>query len=234
MHPLTYYVDESVKKADGKEICAIITIKTIEPSKLSSLIRDSINGIISDPVLSQHNGIDDIWIPHYCNDHIEVQSRFLEKISCMPFEAYIVFGCKNNFDQYDEYAWYDNLLKILFSYRLSADKGRIYKVMYEQHDSKRSKREAHIQTLFQTMVKKDANKRRTEPSEIQVVSCSKDELPLCLPDYIGGSFISYLCETDSQKLGQKRRKFQQIEKKVRWIKDVDTKKIYTSRQPFNV
>ena len=43
MHPLTYYVDESVKKRDGEEICALIAIKTIDTSQLSSLIRKSID-----------------------------------------------------------------------------------------------------------------------------------------------------------------------------------------------
>jgi len=233
MHPLTYFVDESIKVFDGDEICALIAIKTIDSSKLNSLIRDSIARIISDPVLSQHSGINGTWIPHYCNDHpIEVHPQFLRDISQMPFEAYIVFGQKNKFPQLDEYDWYDNLIKILFTFRLSADKGRIDRVVYEQHDSKLGKREIHLQKLFQSMTQKDAQRRRTETTSILVKSAGKDVLPLCLSDYIGGSFMSYLCETDKSKLGPKRRGFELVAKKIRWIKNADSSEIYTSKHPF--
>lgn len=232
MHPRTYFVDESVKISDGTEICALIAVKTIDSSKLTTLITSSIDKILSDQVLSQHNGMNANWIPHYCNDHpIEVHPQFLRDMARMPFEAYIVFGNKKSFPQEDEYCWYDNLMKILFTFRLSADKGCMNRIVYEQHDSKIAKRESYLQSMFDDMSKKDARRRRTEPSSISVESAGKDVLPLCLPDYIGGSFMSYLCATDSE-LKPKRREFELIAKKVRWIKNVDTNKIFTSRQPF--
>ena len=107
MHPLTYYIDESIKALDGEEVCALIAINTIDSSKLTSLISDSIDSIISDPIFNQHNGINNSWIPHYCNDHpFDVHPNFLSDISQMPFEAYIVFGHKNIFSQQNEYDWY--------------------------------------------------------------------------------------------------------------------------------
>ena len=232
MHPLTYYVDESIKAFDGNDICALIAIKTVDQHRLTSLIRKSIDRIISDPVLSQHNGINTTWIPHYCNDHpFEVHPQFLRDIAQMPFEAYIVYGQKRNLPQVNEYDWYDNLVKILFSFRMTADKGLIEKIVYEQHDSKLGRREAHLKNLIETMAKKDARRRRTKPSCIRVESAGKDALPLCLPDYIGGSFMAYQCETGGLQ-SVKRREFELVVDKIRWIKNADNGKIYTSVCPY--
>ena len=231
---MTYYIDESVKKLDSSEICALIAIKTVDSGFLKSLLRKSMAEIIADPILSQHNGINSEWVPHFCNDHpYEVHSTFLRSISLMPFESHIVFGHKDKFQSTNEYDWYDHLARVLFAYRLAADRDRPVKIVFEQHDSKVKKREAQLQTLFNKLEASDAQRRRGEARSISVTSAGKDELLLCLPDYIGGSFMSYLCNNDVQMIGPDRRKYEIISKKIRWIKDLDRKKIYTSKNPYH-
>ncbi len=231
--PITYYIDESLKRSESGTICSLTAIRTNDSARLISLIQDSIAKIISDPVLCQHKGIGSDFIPHYCNDHpIEIHDKLLRDIFQMPFEAYIVYGKKEKFTSNNEYDWYDNLLRVLFSFRLSADKGRISKIIFEQHGSKVASREADIKNIISDVNRKDALKRKTMEAEIMVMSAGKNVLPLCLPDYIGGSFMSHLCNDDAKMLNPNRRKFELISKKVRWIKDIDSGVIYTSKRPF--
>lgn len=234
MHPLTYYVDESVKKLGSSEICALIAVKTIVPELLTELILKSVRAIVADPILSQHNGIDSEWVPHFCNDHpFEVHSQFLRDMARMPFESYIVFGSKDRLRGKNEYDWYDHLARVLFSFRFAADKDRSVRVVFEQHDSKVNKREVHLNSLFQRLATKNTQRRSTIAKSIPVKSAGKDELPLCLPDYIGGCFMSYLCNEEQTMLAANRRKYEIVSEKIRWIKDIDNKLIYTSKEPFH-
>lgn len=233
MHPITYYVDESFKTGQGNDTCAMIAVKTIVPEELGELIVQSIKKIVADPILSQHNGVSTSWIPHYCNDHpLEIHPIFLRDIARMPFEAYIVYCNRKNIEGHNEYDWYDYLVKVMFSFRLLADRGRSVKIVYEQHDSKIAKRNDQIKNLIDDIEGTVARRYRIIPREIQVISAGKEVVQLSLPDYIGGSFMTYHCNQDEKLHAAYQRKFSLIAKKVRWIKDIDSCNIYTSKGPY--
>lgn len=233
MHPLVYFIDESIKRRGSTEICALVAIKTIDPKQLRELIDDSVNKVIADPILSQHNGIDHKWAPHYCNDHpFEVHSFFLREIAQLPFEAYIAFGTKERLIGVNEYDWYDHLARVIFSFRFSADKDRSVSIVFEQHDSKVTTRQENLRYLFQKLATKTAQRRKNIARLPSVTSAGKEELILCIPDYIAGCFMAYLCNENKNMIAADRRKYEIVSKKLRWIKDLDSKTIYTSKNPF--
>jgi hypothetical protein len=147
----------------------------------------------------------------------------------MPFESYIAYARKDwliaNSEQ-SRYGWYNHLLRQILSFRLEAERGGICSIFFEQHDSKTERRRSEIEAIVH------GSRRRTAKS-IQVNTASKDELALCVCDYVGGAFMSYLCEIDQkQKHGAMKRKYQTIEPKVRWIKNCETSIFYGRKNPF--
>lgn len=234
MHPITYFIDESIHNSEIGSICALIAVKVVDEDLLKRQIESAITKIISNPIYSLHKTTsEENWIPHFCEDHPhEVHLPFLLEMANMQFEAYIVYGIKEQLDGALYYDWYDKLLNVLMKFRFSADKDRISKVVFEQHESKIKKREAEISCTINKIARAKAKKERYCFSMVNVQTADKKELILSLCDYVGGAFMKYVTNPSDKPLGPVERKFLAVSKKVRWIKDISHDKIYTSKNPF--
>jgi len=229
--PPLYFFDESEKACGDVKYCSLIAVKTPEAERLRADISDGIAEIIASPTRSQLKGINKDWIPHFCNDHkVEIHQTFLHFIAQMPFESYIAYARKDWLianSERGQHGWYNHLLRQLLSFRLKAERSGIRGIIFEQHDSKMERRRSQIETVVRGSCGRSAQ-------SIPVNAASKNELALCVCDYVGGAFMSYLCEVDpTQKHGAMKRKFETIEPKVRWIKNCETGRIYSRKTPFD-
>ncbi|MGA9381374.1 MAG: DUF3800 domain-containing protein [Phormidium sp.] len=239
-----FFVDETGTDQNSK-ILAIACILTNDPPFLRRKLEELKQRLLKEPRYKDIPSVPNLRSKgfHYCEDHREVKSEFIELISKLPFEAYICYERKkSDFCANDGIEWYNRLFCKLMHDRLRKHKNFKVSICFEQHNNSVEKRrnelENNIKRLVQEIESKDGCKFISLPT---VESAGKEEPCLSIADYIAAIFKDYeeAISAEDQDLPRYKnpatwqaRNFTMISPKVRVIHNYGTGDFYDRRNPF--
>ena len=238
-----FFVDET--GTDQKsQILAIASILTNDPPFLRNKLEQLKQRLFEETRYKKIPSLKSLRLKgfHYCEDHREVQSEFIELISKLPFEAYICYEPKQpDFCANNGIEWYNRLFCKLMHDRLRKHNNLKVSICFEQHDNSVEKRrdelEKHIKRLVQEIEFKDRCEFVSLPT---VESAGKEEPCLSIADYIAAIFKDYYEEAISvEEMAESNNSttwqainFAMIRSKVRVIHNYATGEFFTRQNPF--
>lgn len=224
-----FFIDESGAEEESKFLF-LIGVKTTNSVSSRTLIQEILDDFEAHPSAHLLRSFNDPFIPHFCSDApIEIQEPLINKLSQLPFQAYICFTSKSSTEFDKEYAWYDKLYRKMLFHLYNSFKEEKLSIYVEQHDSKVTNRNTHLQRVSNLVF--EGIPKRSFPHPL-INTSEKSELNLILPDYIGGVFSSYINNGLNKKGAFQYRRYHMLSKKIRWICDIDNNRYFTSKHPI--
>lgn len=237
-----FFVDET--GSDQKsQILAIASILTNDPPFLRNKLEQLKQRLFKEPRYKNIPSVQNLRLKgfHYCEDHREVQSEFIELISKLPFEAYICYERKKpDFCANDGIEWYNRLFGKLMHDRLRKHKNFKVSICFEQHDNSVVKRRDEIEKYIKQLVKEIESKDSCKFVSLPTVeSAGKEEPCLSIADYIAAIFKDYEEVISVEEMARcnnlatwQGRNFATIRPKVRVIHNYGTGEFFTRQNPF--
>ena len=163
---------------------------------------------------------------HFTDATEDLRKAYIDKLSILPFRAYLVFGELKSPDDYEDL--YVELIKKILPHRLMGCDQAIVRIIFEENSKiKKSKIINTIDDVYDSL-KKPNNRRAFSIKTI--VGGKSDYLCFSVPDFLLAIFSGYA----SNKEPKERRKlfFEKVRDKYRVILDADKNIVYSRKRPF--
>lgn len=219
MENIYFYIDESFDGENNRLLLSLVVVSEDEDLRVRSLVK-KLKGDISN---DQYSGIRNKNIKkifHYTDDKPDVRNKLIDQLRIFHYKAYIAY--KEISESYQE--TYRYLFYKLIKERVKKHSDKIIQIYYEQNPQI-----SHHVLEKQINDLQDELKRIWTKASVYNIQChksTKENIMLCIPDYILGTYNDYA--DDNNKHDYARLSFEKLRGKVRLIMDLDNN-VYYSR-----
>lgn len=219
MEVVNFYVDETKFSKEGIDYLALALVLIKSGDNVEQIERNIIElkkELAGDQFLA-HDYDDRLF--HFVEDSLEIQPRLIEKIRDFVIRGYIAFHPFSGTRIKDTY------LKILFKLlneRISAYSEYQMNLFYEEQSEIT---EPDIKSLLDDILNIHSG------VNITAVKTTKDNVLICLPDYLLGVFRD-IAHSEKKKLDYMYRNFEKLRSKIRLIIDMEHHIFYHKDNPY--
>ena len=164
---------------------------------------------------------------HYSDANEDLRKAYVDKLSILPFRAYLVFGELKSPKEYE--SLYLELIQNLLPHRLMGCDQAIVRLIFEENSKiKGSSIVDTINKLHQNLACSD-NRR---PIFVETIIGGKSDYPcFSAPDFLLAIFSAY-AKSNSDPNERRALFFEKLRDKIRVILDADKEIVYTRKRPY--
>ncbi len=184
---IDYFVDETDMEHNGKQFLALSFVQTEETAQIDVSTQATLREHIADPFAD--GCIEDLEKRklHFTDATQDLRKAYVEKLSILPFRAYVVFGELKEPNEYGN-LYLELINKILPHRLMGADQANVRVVFEENSKIKKLDLSSAINDLQTTL--KSTNNRR--PTSIEIIVGSKPDYScFSMPDFLLAIFSGY-------------------------------------------
>jgi RNA-directed DNA polymerase len=234
---ISCFVDETEISFNQKNILAMSLALTDETDKITASTLGTLQDYLDKPLVGgnkkrlKEEGL------HYNAADEDLRTAYIERLSTLPFRAFIAYDELASYDKYEEL--YISLIKKLLPYRLKWCDGAILTIVFEENKSKVSEEKIKqaVKDVYNMLVQ--TNDRRPIKEPVVIIGKKLNYPCFSVPDFILAVFSKYarhhIRKEDSQYksfAAREERQFELLRDKIRAILGVKNEGVYTNMRPF--
>lgn len=228
--PFYICIDEAEFQSPKGPVLALGLAVTQHPDLMNNTTHDVLHDTLGD--LYAAGDVEAIRAKglHFADATQDLRLQYVERLSAMPFEGYVVMGRLERYEDYE--ATYLRLLGAVIKRRLMAAESQHATFVVEKNNKVAEDKIRALVTEARDALKAENNRR---PAGVGVVFVTKPSLPISVPDFLLGILGLYLQSKDpptGRPESRDRLLFERIRDKYRLILNVDDWSEFSRRRPI--
>lgn len=224
---IDFYVDETEIQHDGTHFLAVSFVQTEDTEKIDITTMATLRQHMADPFSGGRKRKLEKKKLHYTDATEDLRKAYIDKLSILPFRAYLVFAELKTPDDYEDL--YVELIKKILPHRLMGCDQAIVRIVVEEN-SKITKLKI-INTIKNIYRLLDENNNRRPLSIETIVGGKFDYLCFSVPDFLLAIFSGF-AKSNVDPNERRTLFFEKLRDKYRVILDADKNVVYSRRRPF--
>ncbi|MCH7495763.1 MAG: RNA-directed DNA polymerase [Candidatus Marinimicrobia bacterium] len=224
---IDFYVDETEIQHHGIRFLAVSFVQTEDTMKIDITTMATLRQHMADPFSGGRKRKLEKKKLHYTDATEDLRKAYIDKLSILPFRAYLVFGELKTPDDYEDL--YVELIKKILPHRLMGCDQAIVRIIVEENSKIRKFK--IINTITDIYKSLEENNNRRPFSIKTIVGGKSDYLCFSVPDFLLAIFSGFA----TNSVDPKERRilfFEKLRDKYRIILDGDKNVVYSRRRPF--
>jgi len=222
LEKLHFYIDETKFKKDAKLYLGLSLVIIRNDENIDEL-KEELNLLKKELELDQFLGHDkDDRLLHFTEDSLEIKPKVIDKIRPLPIKAYIAYTILENDSEFKR-TYLEILKKLLFD-RINKNKQFNIHIFYEEQSQIKQN---DVQQILDTIL------TSIDAPNCTISKTTKENVLICLPDYILGVFRD-ITDTEKKSQDYMKRNYGKLNSKIRLIIDMENHIFYSTKNPYPI
>lgn len=227
IRPIEFFVDETEIRRGKNNYLALSFVQTENRKQIDATTIGALRQHIADPFSGGNKEKLEKKKLHYSDANEDLRKAYVDKLSTLPFRAYLVFG-ELKFSVTYEDLYLELVRKILPHRLMGCDQASVTIVFEENSKVKKSKILDTVNDLYANLER--INNRR--PRSIDTIVGKKSDYPcFSVPDFLLAIFSSF-AKNSTDPNERRALFFEKLRDKYRVILDADKDIVYSRKRPF--